>query len=215
MKRTVQNASLVLALLAGAACQVTPPRQPDPPPPRPEPVKEAAPATKAWVSMSTSKGDIVIELDREHAPITVDNFLAYVKKGHYDGTIFHRVMPDFMIQGGGFDAAMRQRSTAAPIRNEASNGLSNRRGTIAMARTTMPNSATAQFFINVVDNGPKLDPGPRSAGYAVFGHVVRGMDVCDTIRMMPTRPNALGEPSDPVQPVEIIKVVEISELAGK
>lgn len=140
------------------------------------------------VVLETSLGDITLELDAERAPKTVENFLAYVKDGHYDGTIFHRVIKGFMIQGGGFDAGYQKKPTRAPIPNEANNGLKNVRGSIAMARTGDPHSATAQFFINTVDNG-FLDyqaPNPRGWGYAVFGKVIAGMDVVDRIEALPT-----------------------------
>jgi len=146
----------------------------------------------AWagpqVVLETSQGDITLELDAERAPKTVENFLAYVRDGHYNGTIFHRVIPDFMIQGGGFTSDFQQKPTRAPIQNEADNGLKNARGTVAMARTGNPHSATAQFFINTVDNG-FLDhqaPNPRGWGYAVFGKVTAGMDVVDRIQRLPT-----------------------------
>jgi cyclophilin family peptidyl-prolyl cis-trans isomerase len=141
--------------------------------------------------VETSKGTIKIELDLEKAPITVKNFIDYAESKHYDGTIFHRVMGkensdrDFMIQGGGFEPGMKQKKTKAPIKNEASNGLSNKRGTIAMARTSDPDSATSQFFINVSDN-EFLNKSPRSDGYAVFGKVIEGMDVVDKIKAVPT-----------------------------
>jgi peptidyl-prolyl cis-trans isomerase A (cyclophilin A) len=138
------------------------------------------------VVLDTTEGPITIEFDRTKAPITVDNFLKYVDSGFYDGLIFHRVIPGFMIQGGGMDENMQEKPTNAPIKNEASNGLSNKRGTIAMARTNDPNSATAQFFINLVDNSGGLDPGARGAGYAVFGKVTEGMDTVDKIAQVPT-----------------------------
>jgi peptidyl-prolyl cis-trans isomerase A (cyclophilin A) len=130
-------------------------------------------------------GTIEVALDLAKAPISVENFLRYVREGHYDGTTFHRVMPGFMIQGGGFTPTMVQKPTRAPIQNEAKNGLRNSRGTVAMARTQDPNSATAQFFINVRDNH-RLDYGIEGAGYAVFGRVVEGMDVVDKIVALPT-----------------------------
>src|SRR6187402_2929713 len=127
------------------------------------------PALSQKVRLATSQGDIVVELDKEKAPKTVDNFLQYVKAGHYDGTIFHRVIETFMIQGGGMKADMTEKSTRSPIPLESRNGLSNVRGTIAMARTSDPNSATSQFFINLFDkNAQALDARPGSAGYAVF-----------------------------------------------
>jgi cyclophilin family peptidyl-prolyl cis-trans isomerase/Skp family chaperone for outer membrane proteins len=141
---------------------------------------------KPQVLLETSLGEIVVELDREKAPITVANFLNYVESKHYDGTIFHRVIKDFMIQGGGFTEKMTEKPTRAAIRNEARNGLSNMRGTIAMARTSDIDSATAQFFINTVDN-QKLDhQNEERFGYAVFGKVIKGMDVVDKIREVKT-----------------------------
>lgn len=137
-------------------------------------------ANAVQVLLSTNKGDITLELDAAKAPITVQNFLTYVEDKHYDGTIFHRVIKDFMIQGGGFDSNMRQKAMRAPIKNEAKNGLKNVRGSIAMARTSAVDSATSQFFINVKNNG-FLDHGSRDFGYAVFGKVTAGMDVVDSI----------------------------------
>jgi len=139
------------------------------------------------VILTTSLGEIKIELDAEKAPISSENFLAYVDDGFYDGTIFHRVISGFMVQGGGMTPDMRQKPTKAPIKNEADNGLKNDRGTIAMARTADVNSATAQFFINHRDND-FLNHGARDFGYAVFGHVVDGMDVVDKIAAVPTGP---------------------------
>ena len=139
------------------------------------------------VKLATSMGDIVVELDAAKAPKTVDNFVQYVKAGHYNGTVFHRVINNFMIQGGGMTADLKEKTTRAPIPLEARNGLNNDRGTIAMARTPDPNSATAQFFINVKDND--FLNAARAAdgnGYAVFGKVVSGMDVVDKIRAVPT-----------------------------
>jgi peptidyl-prolyl cis-trans isomerase A (cyclophilin A) len=156
------------------------------------------------VRLKTSEGDIVLELNAGKAPVTVENFLGYVKKKHYDGTIFHRVMPNFMIQGGGFTmegGAMTLKPTDPPIRNEGRNGLKNLRGTISMARTADLDSATSQFFINVVDN-PGLD-FPNNGGYAVFGKVIEGMDVVDKIRAGKTVADPRGEPSVPVKPVVI------------
>ena len=138
------------------------------------------------VLLKTSLGDITLELYPDKAPKSVENFLTYVKLGFYDGTVFHRVIAGFMIQGGGFTADLRQKKTRAPVVNESKNGLSNLRGTLAMARTADPNSATAQFFINTVDN-PRLDyAGDANPGYCVFGKVVAGLDVVDKIRAVPT-----------------------------
>ena len=140
------------------------------------------------VLIETSYGNIVIELDKQHSPITVDNFLKYVDSGFYSNTIFHRVMKGFMIQGGGFTVQGVEKSTNAPIKLESNNGLKNLRGTIAMARTSVPDSATCQFFINTVDND-FLNYGSRDAGYAVFGKVVEGMDVVDKIENVQTDSN--------------------------
>jgi cyclophilin family peptidyl-prolyl cis-trans isomerase len=140
------------------------------------------------VILRTTQGDITLELDATRAPVTVANFLAYVKAGHYDGTVFHRVMPGFMIQGGGFTPDMVQKPTQSPIKNEADNGLKNLRGTVAMARTKVVDSATSQFFINLVDN-PALDFSAATAagwGYAVFGKVTAGMETVDAIAAVPT-----------------------------
>lgn len=140
------------------------------------------------VKLHTSHGVITLELDADNAPITVENFLGYAASGHYDNTVFHRVIDNFMIQGGGFEPGMKQKPTREPIENEAGNGLKNTRGTIAMARTNDPHSATAQFFINVVDNS-FLDfraPDPQNWGYCVFGHVSDGLDVIDKIRKAST-----------------------------
>ena len=151
------------------------------------PVTSTAPSAP-HVKLHTSLGDIVIKLDKEKAPVSVENFLAYVKDGHYDGTIFHRVIPGFMAQGGGFTEKWDQKPTKAPIKNEADNGLLNKRGTIAMARTSDPQSATAQFFINYADNAflDYKSPTPSGWGYAVFGEVVQGMDVVDKMATVPT-----------------------------
>ncbi|ABK42875.1 peptidyl-prolyl cis-trans isomerase, cyclophilin type [Magnetococcus marinus MC-1] len=142
-------------------------------------------ANPVIVKLSTSMGDIKLQLDAEKAPISTENFLSYVKKGHYDGTIFHRVIPGFMVQGGGMDANMKEKSTDAPIKNEADNGLVNKRGSVAMARTQVVDSATSQFFINV-NNNDFLNHGGRDFGYAVFGEVIEGMDVVDQITAQPT-----------------------------
>ncbi|MBE6362211.1 MAG: peptidyl-prolyl cis-trans isomerase [Lentisphaerae bacterium] len=161
------------------------------------------------VTIKTTKGDIKLELFEKEAPITVKNFLSYVKSGFYKGTIFHRVIPNFMIQGGGMDENFMQKETAAPIKNEATNQISNKRGTIAMARTQIVDSATSQFFINVVDND-FLDfkaPVPQYYGYCVFGKVVEGMDVADAIVSVPT--TAKGMHRDvPQENIVILDVVE-------
>jgi peptidyl-prolyl cis-trans isomerase A (cyclophilin A) len=163
--------------------------------------KAAAPVV---VTLETTAGPIVLELDAQAAPRTVANFVQYVKDGFYAGTIFHRVIDGFMIQGGGFNGNMAQKPTRPPIAIESNNGLKNVRGSIAMARTSDPNSATAQFFINVVDN-PALDyPGRDNAGYTVFGRVVEGMDNVDKIRTTPTTVRN-GMPNVPVTPVVIDK----------
>ena len=158
-------------------------------------------------TIETNKGTIVLELDDAKAPVTVANFAEYAKAGHYDGTIFHRVIPKFMIQGGGFTPDMEQKPTRAPIRNEAQNGLKNLRGTIAMARTSVVDSATSQFFINLVDND-FLDftaPTQRGFGYAVFGKVTKGLDVIDAVAAVKT--GTVGYYDDvPVEPVVITKI---------
>ena len=161
-------------------------------------------ATPGWaqkVRLATSMGDVVLELDKEKATKSVDNFVEYVKAGHYDGTVFHRVIETFMIQGGGMKPDMSEKPTRPPIPLEAGNGLSNLRGTVAMARTSMPNSATSQFFINVVDN-QRLDAA--GGGYAVFGKVTSGMDVVDKIKSVATG-NKGPHQNVPVQPILINK----------
>lgn len=163
-------------------------------------------AKLVYVKLSTSMGDIVLELDNEKAPLSTQNFLAYVKKGHYDGTIFHRVIDGFMIQGGGFTPDLKQKPTDKPIKNEWKNGLKNSRGTIAMARTQVVDSATSQFFINVADNA-FLDQPRDGAAYAVFGKVVAGMEVVDKIRAVQTGvKNGMGDV--PLQPVLINKAAQ-------
>ena len=172
-------------------------------------------ASPVLVKMTTNRGDIYLELDADKAPITVENFVKYIKSGFYEGTIFHRVMSNFMIQGGGYDEDLVHKTTREPIQNEANNGLKNYRGTIAMARINTPHSATAQFFINVKDN-PALDySGPdngRTWGYAVFGKVVRGMDVVDEIRFTPTGPNPPLRSDVPLKTMRIEKVTVIKAL---
>jgi len=176
----------------------------------------SAMAADPQVEIKTSLGAIVVELDPANAPLTVENFLKYVKAKHYDGTMFHRVMPGFMIQGGGFTPDFKEKPTDKPIKNEAANGLKNAAGTIAMARTGEPHSATAQFFINVADNRP-LDfrfPTFEGYGYAVFGKVVKGMDVVEHIVKVPTGPGPAPHQNVPVKPV-IIKSIRLVEPAVK
>jgi peptidyl-prolyl cis-trans isomerase B (cyclophilin B) len=164
-------------------------------------------ANMVTVTMETSKGVITLELDKEKAPESVENFIAYAKSGHYDGTIFHRVIPQFMVQGGGFDTDMNQKATNPPIKIEADNGLKNTRGTVAMARTNDPNSATSQFFINLKDNDflNHTSPTPQGWGYAVFGKVTDGMDVVESIETVATA-NKSGHQDVPVTEVIIEKV---------
>lgn len=162
------------------------------------------------VLIKTSLGDITVELDADKAPLTVANVLSYVEDGSYDGTIFHRVMPGFMVQGGGFTPDMQQKPTRAPVKNEADNGLKNLRGTLAMARTGVVDSATSQFFINVVDNA-FLDfksANPQGYGYAVFGKVTAGLDVVDAIVAVPTTTSGQFE-NVPVTPVVIESVTVV------
>lgn len=156
------------------------------------------------VRLTTSMGDIVVELNAAKAPKTVENFLQYVNDKHYDGTVFHRVMSDFMIQGGGFTPDLQQKPTKAPIPLEAGNGLKNDRGAIAMARTNNPNSATSQFFINTVDNPNLNAPKPDGYGYAVFGKVVSGMDVVDKIRAVAVGDQGMHQ-NVPRTPITIVK----------
>jgi cyclophilin family peptidyl-prolyl cis-trans isomerase len=163
------------------------------------------------VKLETSMGDVVIELNEKAAPVTVKNFIRYAEEDFYDGTIFHRVIPNFMIQGGGFKSDMQQKKTHEPIVNEAKNGLKNNRGTIAMARTNDPNSATAQFFINHKNNDFLNYAGAQNPGYAVFGKVIEGMDVVDKIAAVKT--SQKGPHGDvPVEPV-VIKSAKV--ISGK
>ncbi|OQC58987.1 MAG: Peptidyl-prolyl cis-trans isomerase B [Verrucomicrobia bacterium ADurb.Bin018] len=176
--------------------------EPAPAEPAMEPAKDTT-----MVIINTNLGEIHVKLAADKAPLTVANFLAYVDDGFYNGTIFHRVIDGFMIQGGGFEPNMRQKSTRAPVKNEAANGLHNKRGTIAMARTPVVDSATAQFFINVKDNG-FLDfrsPDPQGFGYCVFGEVVAGMDVVDKIKAVRTGTKA-GMTDVPLDTVQILSV---------
>jgi len=234
--------SVVLASSAAAppaappsAPPSAPPRRAPSTPPAPAPAPAPAPSVpseapapsasdeapaKAWVILETSKGTIVLELDGAKAPLSVKNFLGYTRKGFYDGTIFHRVMPNFMIQGGGFDTGGTQKPTDAPIKNEYRNGLSNTVGTIAMARTNNPDSATAQFFINVVDN-LNLDGTADVPGYAVFGKVIGGMSTVESIRWVPrsVRTLMLRDASDVVArpaenvPVELVIIKSAKEAS--
>ena len=169
----------------------------------------AAASNTVDVKMSTNKGDMILRLNPERAPITVKNFLSYVDKGYYNNLIFHRVIRGFMIQGGGFNADMVKQSTAAPIKNESTNGLGNRRGTISMARTNNPDSATAQFFINLVNND-FLNASAGRPGYAVFGEVIEGLDVLDSIGSVQTgRRGPYGDV--PLQAVTILKAERVTE----
>ena len=172
-------------------------------------------AAPVLVKMETNRGDIILELDQDKAPLSVDNFVKYAEDGYYEGTIFHRVISSFMIQGGGFDQDLIRKTTREAIQNEAENGLKNNRGTIAMARLPQPHSATAQFFINVQDN-PALDftgkANGRTWGYAVFGKVVQGMDVVDEIRFTQTGANPPFPRDVPIKTMLIKSVTVIDEL---
>jgi peptidyl-prolyl cis-trans isomerase B (cyclophilin B) len=163
------------------------------------------------VILHTNQGDITLDLDAENSPATVANFLRYVRDGHYDNTLFHRVIPGFMIQGGGFAPGMQQKATRAPVANEAGNGVKNARYTVAMARTSDPHSATAQFFINLADNA-FLDykgPSPQAYGYCVFGKVAGGADVVDRIAVVATG-RSEGHENVPVQDVVITRAEEVA-----
>lgn len=166
------------------------------------------------VKFSTSLGDFIVELDAEKAPVSVDNFLQYVDDKYYDGTIFHRVISNFMIQGGGFttDEPPSPKDTHAPIINEGKNGLKNARGTIAMARTGMPDSATSQFFINVVDNGNLDYPKPDGHGYAVFGKVVDGMEIVDKIKNVKTESR---DGAYAAAPTTVVEIKSVRRVEGK
>ncbi len=171
------------------------------------PVVLWAQAANPKVRLHTTQGDIVLELYPDKAPKTVANFLAYVNAGSYDGTIFHRVVPGFVVQGGGFDSAFKPKPTRPPVENEAGNGLANRRGTVAMARTAEVHSATSQFFINLADNHflDHRDRSPQGFGYCVFGRVVGGMEVVDAIAAIPTGPGGPFRAEVPQKPVVILK----------
>jgi cyclophilin family peptidyl-prolyl cis-trans isomerase len=193
------NLASVVLLLAQAAPAASPAA--------PLPEASPTPFPGPVVVLETTLGRVKLGLYADKAPVTVKNFITYVRAGHYDGTIFHRVIPGFMAQCGGFEDDMTERPTRPPIVNEAKNGLSNRRGTIAMARTNDPNSASAQFFVNVKDNH-SLDFGIRGAGYAVFGEVLEGMDVVDKIVAVPT--TRKGQYSDvPRVPIFITRAREV------
>lgn len=165
---------------------------------------------KPQVLLETTSGDILLELDPDKAPKTVENFLKYVDENFYDNTIFHRVIPGFMIQGGGMDAKMKEKPTHDPIPNEADNGLKNERGTIAMARTADPHSASAQFFINLTDNAflNHTEPTPEGWGYAVFGKVIDGMDVVDKIAKVKTRSQGIHDDV----PVDMVLITKASRF---
>ena len=190
-------------------------------PQAPAPVPAATPKpapTGPFVSLEVTQGrlalgTIVIALNKVKAPISVDNFLQYVRAGHYDGTVFHRVMPGFMVQGGGFTPELEERPTRPAIKNEARNGLRNSRGTVAMARTSDPNSATSQFFINVRDNH-RLDFAIGGAGYAVFGEVVEGLEIADRISLTPTTPRGPHQ-NAPQTSVVIRQAHELKTWAAK
>lgn len=193
MRKILAGLSSILLL---AACSQTPihPTAPAEPYPR--------------VAFITSQGSFVVQLDRERAPLSVTNFLHYVEAGFYSGTLIHRVVSGFVIQGGGYTIPYKEKKTLPPIANESGNGLSNLRGTIAMAREEAPHSATAQFYINLTDNR-KLDPHPDRWGYAVFGKVISGMDVVDKIAAVPTGKAGPFAKDAPLTQVIILKVVEL------
>ncbi|MDP1663465.1 MAG: peptidylprolyl isomerase [Phycisphaerales bacterium] len=210
---TVMGAS-ALAQAGSGDAKKAPTQPPSVVPVKGDEKKAEAPAKEqlVYVQMQTSMGDILLELNQSKAPLSVENFMRYVDKGHYNGTIFHRVINGFMIQGGGFDSSMAQKPTDAPIKNEYTNGLKNQRYTIAMARTNNPDSATAQFFINVADNGSldRASPQTGGAGYAVFGKVVAGFDVVDKIKAVKT--GLKGQiPDVPVTEVQIKTAKKVSE----
>lgn len=199
--------ALALFLPVGASAQSDAAK----PTTKPPVAATTAPTVNPKVLIKTNMGDITVELNAEKAPKSVENFLQYVKDGFYNGTIFHRVIDNFMIQGGGFTPDLRQKPTRPSIPNEAKNGLSNKRGTIAMARTPDPNSATAQFFINLVDNRNLdyvSDERAETWGYAVFGQVVSGMDVVDKIKAVPTGPKGPFRSDVPTSDV-VIENVEL------
>ncbi len=167
------------------------------------------PTDTAMIRFETTLGSFTIELFDKEAPLSAQNFRDYVEAGFFDGTIFHRVIPGFVIQGGGFTADMQQKKTRAPIRNEATNGVKNRRGTLSMARTNDPHSATSQFFVNLVDNA-SLDPGRGGAGYAVFGYVTDGMAVIDAIAGSKTGRKA-GHDDVPLEPIVVLRASKVEQ----
>jgi cyclophilin family peptidyl-prolyl cis-trans isomerase len=218
MQRKFIMLAMLSGLLAGCATQQAPVETPEEAPVEapakaPAEVPAEVPADNVKINkerktvmilMKTSKGDIKLELDKEKAPKTVANFLSYVESGHYTGTIFHRVIDGFMIQGGGFDENMRQKAAPNTVENEAANGLKNVVGSVAMARTADPHSAGAQFFINVKDNTFLDYPGQDGWGYCVFGQVVEGMDVVNAIKGVPT--GGQDVPNDPITISEVVVV---------
>ncbi len=204
MKRLARLApALALAIVSTAALASAPPA----------PVSLKPPTVKPEVKFVTTEGDFIVKLDPVRAPLTVKNFLEYVRSGFYNGTIFHRVIPGFVVQGGGFTEKYKEKKTRKPIPNESGNGLSNLRGTIAMARETAPHTAAAQFYINLADN-TKLDPQPNRWGYAVFGKVVSGMKVIDDIASVPTGPAGPFKHDAPQIPIVINKVVLLKGKGG-
>lgn len=200
MKRRIAGVSILVGLLAGCATEQASVLE------LVGQVEQEQERNMVMVLMKTSAGDIKLELDREKAPKTVENFMKYVESGHYSGTIFHRVIDGFMIQGGGFDEGMNQKPAPHTVENEARNGLKNEVGTLAMARTADPHSAGAQFFINVNNNASLNAPGHDGWGYCVFGKVVEGMDVVDAIKVVPT-----GARDVPKETVTIEEVVVLGD----
>lgn len=194
---------LLLAVLSASACAAAPPA----------PVSLAPEPGRPEVRFVTTEGSFVVRLDPQRAPLTVKNFLHYVRSGFYDGTIFHRVIPGFVVQGGGYTAQYKEKKTAGPIPNESGNGLSNVRGTIAMARETAPHTATSQFYINLADN-TNLDPRPDRWGYAVFGQVVAGMKTLDRIASVPTGPAGPFRHDAPQSPVIVKKAFIIGKSSS-
>jgi cyclophilin family peptidyl-prolyl cis-trans isomerase len=193
----------LLLLLSLCLLMFAAPLKADPPP-------VVAPASPALVRISTTQGSILLQLDAQRAPLTVANFLQYVRDGFYVGTTFHRVIPGFMVQGGGYDTKYALKPTRAPVVNESGNGLSNLRGTVSMARTDDPHSANSQFFISVTDN-EMLNPSPLRWGYAVFGKVVEGMDVVDRISNAPSGAGGPFQENVPAIPI----VIERAEILGE